>query len=134
MGRAVNFTPTWRTAGEAGQPDIGSGTLAGVVDDQTGTVSIALVFAEDTDGGEGYWILGIPPGTVDFMQMNPNGAAQGIDATDDNRPYVGIGILDRMNGRITVDMNDGVLWSASQPFVFAAGSRLDIIYQPRVAS
>ena len=127
-GRRMDFTPTWRTAGESGQPDIGSGTLAGVVDDETGEMTITLEVAQDTDMGLGYWIFGVPPELVNLMGMNPNGKVLTVD--DTGYEYPALGLLDRHRGEITCE-SEGQLWSATVPVTFAAGALITITHVRR---
>jgi hypothetical protein len=129
----TDFTPEWRTAGENDQTDIGNGTLAGVVDDETGEITITLEIAENTNMGQGHWIFRIPDGVANLMFMNPNGKAE--TTGPDLQQYMALAPLDRFRGFLVCQgAIDSNAWGATVPYAWEVGSRLKIVYRHRNAA
>lgn len=123
----MNFDVVWRSRGVE-QPALGSGTLGGVVDDGNGDVDITLMYAEDTNAGEGPWVFGIPVGSVNFMQLNPNGKVVIIDENGQT-VFNGLSLLDRIRGEMTLSLEgETTEWSGSYPMQWRAGCQLLISY------
>lgn len=129
---STSFAPIWTTRGvDTSDPEIGSGLLEGTVNDNDG-VDILIVFASDTVPGEGPWVLGIPNSvSVDLWGLNPNGVVN-ASSPDSEQVYPALGLLDRMNGQITIAANeDNVEWSGAHPFIWGPGCVLTLKYIPR---
>jgi hypothetical protein len=134
MERTVStaFVPGWRTAGEdTRDPSIGSGRLEGEFDETA--LRIVLEFVEDTDGGVDRWIFQLPGDIgLNLWEWNPNGEVRAFDAADNNKPYRGLAMLDRMGGALICMTNEDTKeWSAEYPFTFTAGCSAYILFVPR---